>query len=1235
MKRKTRYRITAMAMAVIMAAAAFQTGSAGSIVNAAGVLKENVKFPDVYTLDLIQPEDNDEIVNKKVEALIRTMTTEEKYTFLGGNGTGDKEGNAGYLKGVPRLGVPMIKMYDGPAGVLYTQDTTNPPQEQMLAATWNQEMAQKYGEAIGLENLSIGGCFLLGAQVDIQRIPQFQRTKDQMGEDSYLLSSMADDLTEGMQEYGGVAVLKHYTAFTQNASPATNTNDVVSEQALHETYLPGFETAIKDGGALGLMSSYSKVNGTAVSSSSYLLEDVLRDMWGYEGFTITDWGANTEYSLDKGMEIEMPSLSKNSQKNTEEKVANGEMTQAEADEMVDTALKHILYAYGKGGYLTLVEVDKDGYAKEEAGRTDLINPGTDNDALADLYDSSNAAVQEVAEEGGVLLKNEKDTLPLNTKGNNTVAVVGLNGMHLIPGEGGERSYGSIKAMTSPYKALTEILGEDKVEGQVYEDVLGTIIPKENLYTSLEGNEHGAKRTYGVQGASGGSGWDQGQMWGSGLVTTPYKDYEIGTECTTDDEINFNTGTVNGEPNKTYFNSEDGTAFSYTDDPSYTWTTYVEAAEDGTHELIFQSIGANSQMTVYSVAEDGTETKMGSASGPRGSQGAQWYSSIVPTETGESLSSVNVDLEKGKRYKVVIASYSNVDNKDMQVGLAWITPSQKQANIDNAVKAAEENDTVVIFAYAQVSDPDTGNSMMGQAGEPGKREDCTLKLDDDQQEMILKVAKAAHAKGNKVAVVLNNDSQVVMEDWIDEADAILEMYFPGQRGGVATARLLTGEVNPSGKLAFTIPKKDTDTIITYSDEAWNNYIVADENGNTTTYEEGINTGYRWFDEMGIEPQYDFGHGLSYTTFAYGDMTVVEKAEEGEKVGFDVSFTVTNTGDVTGSEVAQIYLGEAQVPEGIQTSKYQLAGYEKVKDLKPGETRNVTIHVSERSLSYWNSNLEALNVNSDGTKDKWTVAEGSRTIYVGAASDNLLLNATVEVKEKATQADLDKATAEAQAAKEKAEAAKKEAEKAQAAAKEAEEKAQAAKKEAEAAEERAEAAKKEAQAAAEEARQMAAAEQKKAEEAIAKAQAAQAAADKAQAAVEELKNSIGKQKPVPEVGKTATVGSLKYQVTKSNATTGTVKVTGLKSKSIKSVVIPKTVKIGGYTFKVTAIGTNAFKNCKKLKKVTIKSTAIKTVGKGAFKNISKKATIMVPASKFSSYKKLLKKSGLASTVKIKKA
>lgn len=277
-------------------------------------------------------------------------------------------------------------------------------------------------------------------------------------------------------------------------------------------------------------------------------------------------------------------------------------------------------------------------------------------------------------------------------------------------------------------------------------------------------------------------------------------------------------------------------------------------------------------------------------------------------------------------------------------------------------------------------------------------------------MINDVAKAAHDAGNKVAVVLNNDAAVVMEDWIDNVDAILEMYYPGQRGGVATAEILAGKVNPSGKLAYTIPKKDTDTLITYSDELWSQFEAADnwkgdsgssggsgggmpggKGQNTTTFSEGINTGYRWYDANNVEPQYDFGYGLSYTTFEYSDLDVRENRKEGDVAGYDVTFKVTNTGDVTGSEVAQVYLGAAKdLPAGIQSAKYQLAGYEKVKDIKPGETRTVTIYVNERSLSYWNSNQKKLIVRADGTKDKWNVAEGERTIYVGASSDNLMMD-----------------------------------------------------------------------------------------------------------------------------------------------------------------------------------------------------------------------------------------------------
>ena len=1035
MRKRNGRRITAMAMAVMMAAASFSSGNGLALSYAQEQSGEEVIFPDVYTEDLVQPEEDDEVVSKKVEALLKTMTTEEKYTFLGGNGTGDTEGNAGYLNGVPRLGVPMIKMYDGPAGLLYTQDTTNPPQEQMLAATWDEEMAKSYGEMVGNENQAIGGSFMLSAQLDIQRIPQFQRTKDQMGEDPYLLSSLADDLVSGMQENGGIAVLKHYAAFAQNASPASKTNVEVSEQALHEVYLPGFESAVKEGGALGVMSSYNALHGTLASANTELQEDILRDMWGYEYFTITDWGGNDGYTLDKGTDIEMPRLSNNSQANTQKKVESGEMTQEEADQLVDQSVRRILKAYGKGGYLTLVQVDENGYAKEEEGRTELIRAGKNNGTLEELYEQSNAAVEKVAEEGGVLLKNENDTLPLDTEGDNTVAVIGLNGMTLIPGIGGERSYGAISAMTSPYEALCDLVGEEKVEGQVYKDTIGTIIPAENLYTTADGEEHGVIRTYGTGQSVETGGSYQGQFVSNSVPETAMEGHEIGEYCTTDEVIDFNTGTVDGKPNKTYVNSEDGTAFDYTQNPAYTWTTYVEAEEDGEYSIILQSIGAKAAMGIFEIAEDGTETQIGSGSGASVNQGTQWYSGVIPSETGENLSTATVTLEKGKRYKIGVASENagEVDGKDMQVGLAWVTPSQKQANVDNAIQAAKDNDTVVVFAYAQVSDPkDT-------------REETTLKLPQDQQQMILDVAKAAHEAGNKVALVLNNDSAVVMEDWIDEVDAILEMYYPGQRGGVATAKLLTGEVNPSGRLAYTIPKTDTDTIITYSDYNWSRFEQEDEteeeddsqggggfpggdfsgggdfpgggfpggfpgfsSKDTTTYfDEGINIGYKWYDENDIEPQFDFGYGLSYTTFQYSDMKVTESVSEGESAGYDVTFTVTNTGDVAGSEVAQVYLGEADVPEGIQTSEYALAGYEKVKDIQPGESREVTIHISERSLSYWNSNQEELNVNEDGTKDKWTVAEGARTIYVGASSDNLLMQKEVNVEAKGDVEDTDEA------------------------------------------------------------------------------------------------------------------------------------------------------------------------------------------------------------------------------------
>lgn len=969
-----------------------------------------ITFPEYYPDEALAAESKD-VISEKIDAVLKALTQEEKFSFLGGNGTG-MQGNAGSLPGVPRLGIPESKMYDGPAGVLSLYDTTNPPIEQMLASTWDTDLAYDYGKIHASENKAIGGNMQLGIQIDITRNPYFGRAKDQMGEDPYLLSDLAVAEAQGINDQNVVAVLKHFAAFAQDANPSTNTNVEISEQALHELYLPAFEAAIKEGGATGVMSSYNMVNGTFASSNEYLQLDVLRNMWNFKGFTITDWGGNDGFTLNKGTDMEMPNVNSNSQQNAEAKIADGEITQ----ETIDEAVSHVLYAYGQAGYLGLVELDEQGNVKEQKGRTEPIKLAENKEKLAEVREENSLIARKVAEEGAVLLKNENEALPLKAEEDKTVAVIGLNGMNLISGVGGERSYGTISKMTSPYEALAERLGEDKVDGQVAIDIVGEAIPADYLYLDAEGTDKGVKRTYGIAGNEGSAADQQGQMKRFGSQeATPMEGHEIGEDTgIVDETIDFTTGTIDGKPNKTYKaeGADEGTSTAFTKESGavYTWTTYIEAPEDGEYSLMLEGIGGSVAANIELSEEETASLGIANIN-----QGTQWPSdSYINTETGMSITSHTASLEAGKRYKVTVTAAASLEEKDLQVRLAWITPSQKTANYENALSAAENNDTVVVFAYHK------GESVADTL------EESTCALDAEQEQLILDVAEKAHAKGNKVVVVLNNDTAVTMGRWLDKVDSVLEMYFPGQEGGVATAELLTGEKNPGGKLAYAIPKEDTDTMVTCSQEAFDKQNIeepgapySDETyekevkmgryasveeakeamgetrtNHTADYSEGILTGYRWYDANDVEPQFDFGYGLSYTTFSYSDILVENNALEGETAGFDVTFTVTNTGDVTGTEIAQVYLGAAEVPEDIQMAEYQLCAYEKLKDMEPGESRTVTLHVNERSLSYWNTNGE-LQEKEDGSSDKWTLAEGKRMLYVGTSSDNLTLENEIEV------------------------------------------------------------------------------------------------------------------------------------------------------------------------------------------------------------------------------------------------
>lgn len=938
---------------------------------------EAVSFPDVY------PEDayvfySDEELDTLIHAIINTMTYDEKLAAVSGDqaaATARGYGTGAWL-GVPRLGVPILRSYDGPMGVTSPSGlvTTKPASEICIAATFDVDAAYENGVLYGRDNKASAGNMQLGIQLDNARDLFFGRTRDTYGEDWYLTGAIGAAQAAGIQSENVIAVLKHFSGYVDNSNPGTPSYTHVDEQTLHENLLSGFEMAVQDGGALSIMSSYNKIDGdwylnqnvteTQASSNTYLNYTVLRDMWRWNGFVITDWGGNQQYSTNKGTDLEAPNASYNTAASIEMSLEEGETTM----EQVEDAVYHILWALGKIGYLGLVQLADDGLTvKEEVGRTEPIelpDPPMGK-AREEILEADYEIALEGVEGGSVLLKNENDALPLGTD-SGSIALIGESMANTFMGHYGESSYGSLTGTKTPYEALRDILG-DQVEVYSAIDEFGVAVPAENLFLDAEGEENGVLRTDAVTG-----------------------------ESFTDETLSYLTNS------KTYYNAEDGNAFP--EGSEYTIETYLRPDESGVYTLLVGGIGGTTEATITLDGEEvdiasNTSTNFPTSMAVYTSTGVNFTSGELyvpeaeteeetveaetddPTNGGEfgtfggmfsffgGASGYNqFELEAGKTYKITIHATADSELKDMQLCLNWKTPGYDDAIYAEALEAAATHDTVVVSVYHRETND-------------------TLALDDSaQNQMLLDVVAAAKAAGTRVVVVGYLALPVDVSAWIDDVDAFLCMWLPGQASGQATAELLTGIVNPSGKLPVAWPMT--------ADDAQTDGLPT--TGSEIEIEEGIFMGYRWYDQSGIEPRWDFGYGLSYTSFEYSDLTVTASAEDGEEYGFDVTFTVTNTGTFIGSESTQVYLGEIEVPDGVQIAKVQLAGFVKVHDLLPGRSETVTVHIDQRSLSYWDSALDTLYQRDDGTQDKWTVATGERTVYVGASSDNLILSQSITIE-----------------------------------------------------------------------------------------------------------------------------------------------------------------------------------------------------------------------------------------------
>jgi beta-glucosidase len=364
--------------------------------------------------------------------------------------------------------------------------------------------------------------------------------------------------------------------------------------------------------------------------------------------------------------------------------------------------------------------------------------------------------------------------------------------------------------------------------------------------------------------------------------------------------------------------------------------------EGDYTFMVQTAGGDGAITI-----DGRTILRSEDFVPGGGGGFKKWSSLLPTTDGRDNPRVTLRLAAGE-HKIETTATS-AGKAPLNIRFAWMTPELREANISAAVAVAKSVRTPVVFAWNEV-----GN---------------TLSLPENQDELIRRVAAA----NPRTIVVLNTGGPVAMP-WKDSVRAILEMWYPGQEGGWATANLLLGRATPSGRLPVTFPVRieDAPARAAGHPERWAPPPPPGRSGlnagaPAVIFSEGIAVGYRWYDQQNIQPLFPFGHGLSYTQFEYSNLAVKRGVD-----GADVTFTLRNTGSRKGAEVPQVYVGPKS-----------LVGFQRI-ELEPGKSTPVTIHIDARGLSYWSTD-----------KHDWVAPSGTRPVYVGASSRDVRLQGEIPV------------------------------------------------------------------------------------------------------------------------------------------------------------------------------------------------------------------------------------------------
>jgi beta-glucosidase len=801
-------------------------------------------------------------IEARVDSLLKQLSLEEKVDLIGGV-------DDFYIRDIPPIHFPRLKMSDGPIGVRNYGPSTAFGGIGMAAA-WDPELAQRMGTIVGQDARARGVHFMLGPGVNIYRSPMNGRNFEYFGEDPFLAARTAVAYIAGVQSQGVSSTVKHFMG-NNSEFDRHNSDSIIDERTMREIYLPAFEAAVKEANVGAVMDSYNLTNSQHLTQNGYFNTDIAKKEWGFKGIMMSDWDATYDAvgAANGGLDLEMPSGKFMNRTLLLPAIRTGKVSETTIDDKV----RRILRTAIRFGWL-----DRD-QTKTSISR---LNMAGDQVAL------------EGARSGMVLLKNDGNLLPLDKGKIKSIAVIGPDAHPAQPTGGGSGAVQPFVAV-SFLEGIAHYLGAGaKVYYAAGIPTLDEMAKQTKFTIEARGGQSGLKAEF----------FDNASLSGKPGIER------------VDKKASYDPGASAGEA---------------ANDGSIRWTGYFTPATPGDYLAFVQGPGENGGYRLY------VDKKLAID---------DW------TQAYAFLSQVKVSLQPGP-HLVQLEYFVRKGWGKQKLNFGIVRP-EDLVSAEAKALASQADAVVVAIGFDQSTEGESADRMFA--------------LPPGQDELINQIAAINR---NTVAVVTSGGG-VDMTAWVDHVPGIFEAWYPGQEGGTALAQLLFGEFSPSGKLPMTFDRR-------WEENPAHETYYPKSGDKKVAYTEGVFMGYRGYDKLEAKPLFPFGYGLSYTTFAYKNLTASPSTSAGQSVG--VHFEVTNTGNRPGAEVAQVYVGDRH--SSTPRPQKELKGFARV-NLAPGETRQVTIELDRRAFAYY-----------DVKKHDWTVEPGDFDLYVARSAAQIELTGKVAV------------------------------------------------------------------------------------------------------------------------------------------------------------------------------------------------------------------------------------------------